>query len=288
MFRIAKKERLASNIILLEVEAPEIAAKHQAGQFILLRIDEKGERIPITIAEKNVDEGTIRLIIQEVGTTTMRLGRMVEGDVIRDVTGPLGLPTHIENFGVAVCVGGGIGRAPIQPIARALKEAGNKVISIIGARTKELIFLEEEMEALSDRTIICTDDGSYGRHGFVTQALEELLNEGHVDLVVAIGPLPMMKACSELTKKYDVKTVVSLNPIMVDGTGMCGGCRVSVGGEIRFACVDGPEFDGHEVDFEELGRRLKAYNEEEAASLREFNLIEGRADHECKLENSNI
>lgn len=284
MHRVVNMRRLASNVVMLEVEAREIAAKHRAGQFVLLRVDERGERVPITVAGKDKERGIIRLIIQEVGKTTIQLGQLEAGDVIRDLIGPLGQPTHIENFGVAVCVGGGIGRAPIQPIAQALKEAGNTVISIIGARTKELIVLEDEMRAMGDRTIICTDDGSYGQKGFVTEALEEVLKNERVDIVVAIGPIPMMKACSEVTRKHGVKTMVSLNPIMVDGTGMCGGCRVTVGGATRFACVDGPEFDGHQVDFDELSRRLRAYNEEEALALREFDLAAGGSDHECKLE----
>lgn len=284
MHRVVNKRRLASNVVMLEVDAREIAAKHRAGQFVLLRVDERGERVPITVAGKDKEKGIIRLIIQEVGKTTIQLGQLEAGDVIRDLIGPLGQPTHIENFGVAVCVGGGIGRAPIQPIAQALKEAGNTVVSIIGARTRELIVLEDEMRAMSDRTIICTDDGSYGQKGFVTEALEEVLKNERVDIVVAIGPIPMMKACSEVTRRHGVKTIVSLNPIMVDGTGMCGGCRVTVGGASRFACVDGPEFDGHQVDFDELSRRLRAYNEEEALALREFDLVAGGSDHECKLE----
>ncbi len=284
MHRIVNKERLASNVVMLELEAKEIAAKHKAGQFVLLRLNEQGERIPITVAARDKEKGIIRLIIQEVGKTTIQLGQLETGDVIQDLIGPLGQPTHIENFGVAVCVGGGIGRAPIQPIAQALKEAGNTVISIIGARTKELIFLEDEMRAISDRTIVCTDDGSYARKGFVTEPLEEILKSEHVAIVVAIGPLPMMKACSGVTRKYGVRTIVSLNPIMVDGTGMCGGCRVSVGGETRFACVDGPEFDGHQVDFDELARRLRAYNQEEAAALKELDEVVSGLNHECKLE----
>ena len=284
MYRIITRKRLASNVIMIELEAPEIAAKHKAGQFVLLRIDEHGERIPITVAAKDQEKGIIRLIIQEVGKTTIQLGQLEKGDVIQDLIGPLGQPTHIENYGVAVCVGGGIGRAPIQPIAQALKEAGNTVISIIGARTKELVLMEEEMQAISDRTIVCTDDGSYGSKGFVTESLENVLKSEHVDIVVAIGPLPMMKAWCEVTERYGVKTVVSLNPIMVDGTGMCGGCRVTVGDEIQFACVDGPEFDGHQVDFDELARRLGAYNQEEAVALHEYDLIIDQTDHECKLE----
>lgn len=267
MYQIVRKKVLAPSINLFEVSAPMVAKKAQAGQFVILRIDEQGERIPLTIADFNRERGTITTIFQEVGATTRLLGRLNEGDYLLDFVGPLGLPTEVEKYGRVVCVGGGVGIAPIFPIARALREAGNEVISIIGARTKELLILEEEMRAVSDELIVCTDDGSYGRKGFVTQALTEVIEQrGNVARVWGIGPMIMMRVLAEATRPYGVKTIVSLNPIMVDGTGMCGACRVSVGGETKFACVDGPEFDAHEVDWELAMRRLAMYkNEEEKA-----------------------
>lgn len=267
MYQIVRKKVLAPSINLFEVSAPMVAKKAQAGQFVILRIDEQGERIPLTIADFNRERGTITTIFQEVGATTRLLGRLNEGDYLLDFVGPLGLPTEVEKYGRVVCVGGGVGIAPIFPIARALREAGNEVISIIGARTKELLILEEEMRAVSDELIVCTDDGSYGRKGFVTQALTEVIEQrGDVARVWGIGPMIMMRVLAEATRPYGVKTIVSLNPIMVDGTGMCGACRVSVGGETKFACVDGPEFDAHEVDWELAMRRLAMYkNEEEKA-----------------------
>ncbi|MBC7345106.1 MAG: sulfide/dihydroorotate dehydrogenase-like FAD/NAD-binding protein, partial [Clostridia bacterium] len=267
MYQIVRKKVLAPSINLFEVSAPMVAKKAQAGQFVILRIDEQGERIPLTIADFNRERGTITTIFQEVGATTRLLGRLNEGDYLLDFVGPLGLPTEVEKYGRVVCVGGGVGIAPIFPIARALREAGNEVISIIGARTKELLILEEEMRAVSDELIVCTDDGSYGRKGFVTQALTEVIEQrGNVARVWGIGPMIMMRVLAEATRPYGVKTIVSLNPIMVDGTGMCGACRVSVGGETKFACVDGPEFDAHEVDWDLAMRRLAMYkNEEEKA-----------------------
>lgn len=263
MFTILKKEVFSPSIKLFEVEAPLVAKNAQAGQFIILRIDEKGERIPLTIADFDQEKGTITIIFQEVGRTTQQLGAMEVGDRLLDFVGPLGTPSHIEKVGRVVCVGGGVGIAPVYPITRALKHIGNEVNSIIGARSKDLLFWEEEMSAVSDQLVICTDDGSYGKKGFVTEELKKLLNEGQVDLVVAIGPLPMMRACAETTRPYGVKTVVSLNSIMVDGTGMCGACRVTVGEETKFACVDGPEFDGHLVNFEEQMRRAQIFKDEE-------------------------
>lgn len=268
MYQIVRKKVLAPSINLFEVSAPMVAKKAQAGQFVILRIDEQGERIPLTIADFNRERGTITTIFQEVGATTRLLGRLNEGDYLLDFVGPLGLPTEVEKYGRVVCVGGGVGVAPIFPIARALREAGNEVISIIGARTKELLILEEEMRAVSDELIVCTDDGSYGRKGFVTQALTEVIEQrGNVARVWGIGPMIMMRVLAEATRPYGVKTIVSLNPIMVDGTGMCGACRVSVGGETKFACVDGPEFDAHQVDWELAMRRLAMYKNEEEKAL---------------------
>ncbi|MBO8138013.1 MAG: sulfide/dihydroorotate dehydrogenase-like FAD/NAD-binding protein [Desulfotomaculum sp.] len=263
MYKIIRKEVLAPVIKLFEVEAPKIAAKAKPGQFFILRLYEKGERIPLTIADFNREAGTITTIFQEVGRTTKDMGRMNEGDYLADVVGPLGEPSEIENFGRVVCVGGGVGVAPIYPITRALKEAGNEVISVIGARTKDLLFWRDKMAAVSDRIITCTDDGSYGEKGFVTDAVKRLAEECKIDRVWAIGPMPMMRAMAETTRPLGIKTIVSLNPIMVDGTGMCGACRVSVGGETKFACVDGPEFDAHLVDFDLAMCRLAYYKEEE-------------------------
>ncbi|WP_338832792.1 Dihydroorotate dehydrogenase B (NAD(+)), electron transfer subunit [Moorella humiferrea] len=264
MYRIVRKEVMSPVIKLMEIEAPEVAAKARAGQFIILRIDEEGERIPLTIADFDRSRGTITTIFQEVGYTTRRLGALEEGDTLTDFVGPLGQPSEIENYGRVVCVGGGVGVAPIFPIARALKEAGNEVISIIGARTKELLFWEEKMRAVSSELLVATDDGSYGYKGFVTDLLKQVLEErGKIARVWGIGPVVMMRAVAETTRPFNVPTIVSMNPIMVDGTGMCGACRVSVGGETKFACVDGPEFDGHQVDWQLALRRLNMYREEE-------------------------
>lgn len=263
MYQIVAKKVLAPTIKLFEVKAPKVAAKAQAGQFIILRVDEKGERIPLTIADFNREAGTITTIFQEVGYTTKQLGCMEEGDSILDFVGPLGKPTEIENYGRVVCVGGGVGIAPLYPITRALKEAGNEIISIIGARSKDLLILEEEMAAVSDKLLVATDDGSYGHKGFVTDLLKQVLDEQEVQHIWAIGPGIMMKVVSETTRPYKVPTIVSMNPIMVDGTGMCGACRVSVGDETKFACVDGPEFDGHLIDWDLALRRMNIYKDEE-------------------------
>ncbi len=277
MNEILEKRVLSEGVKDIIVSSPHIARKRKAGQFIILRIDEQGERIPLTIADSNPEAGTIRLIFQEVGKTTYHLGDLEVGDKILDVIGPLGKPTHVENFGVVVCVGGGIGVAPVYPIAKVMKEAGNEVISIIGSRNKDLLIMEDEMSSVSDRLIITTDDGSYGIHGFVTNALKSLIEEGNkIDLCIAIGPVVMMRAVSNLTKEYDLKTVVSLNSIMVDGTGMCGGCRVSVGDETRFVCVEGPEFDGHKVNFDELILRQSIYLVQEKEAMERY--------HKCKLD----
>ncbi|MDN5346910.1 MAG: ferredoxin/flavodoxin---NADP+ reductase [Clostridia bacterium] len=252
----------------MEIEAPEVAAKALAGQFVILRADDCGERIPLTIADYDRQRGTITTIFQEVGFTTRKLATLRAGDYLADFVGPLGQPTEIENYGRVVCVGGGVGVAPVYPIARALKEAGNEVIAIIGARTKELLILEEEMRAVSNELLVATDDGSYGHHGFVTDVLKQVLTERRgIARVWAIGPVVMMRAVAETTRPFGVPTIVSMNPIMVDGTGMCGACRVSVGGETKFACVDGPEFDGHQIDWQLAIRRLNMYKEEEQRAL---------------------
>lgn len=268
MYKILKKDVLSPTLKLFEIDAPKIAEKCQAGQFIILRIDEKGERIPLTIADFNREKGTITLIFAEVGKTTEQLGRMEAGDALLDFVGPLGRASEIENYGRVVCIGGGVGVAPVFPITRALKEAGNEVIGIVGARCKELLFWADEMKAQSTEFHICSDDGSIGEKGFVTNVLQKVIEEkGKIDLIVAIGPLPMMKAVAELTRPFGIKTVVSLNSIMVDGTGMCGACRVTVGDETKFACVDGPEFDGHLVDFNEQMRRAQIFKDEEKRAL---------------------
>jgi ferredoxin--NADP+ reductase len=263
MARIARKERLTSKIVRMEILAHEIAVKRRAGQFVILRVNEKGERIPLTIVDSDTVKGTITIVFQVVGKTTSLLAELKEGENIQDVAGPLGKPTDIETVGKVIVVGGGIGIAVAYPIAKAMKDAGNQVISILGARTQDLLVLEEEVAAVSDRIIVTTDDGSYKRKGLVSEPLVELLNREPVDRVIAIGPVPMMEAVSTITGEYGVKTIVSLNPIMVDGTGMCGACRVMIGGKTKFACVDGPEFDGHQVDFGDLATRLGAYREQE-------------------------
>ncbi|MDI6703239.1 MAG: sulfide/dihydroorotate dehydrogenase-like FAD/NAD-binding protein [bacterium] len=276
MYKILVKEELAPTIKLFKVEARMVAKKARPGQFVILRIDEKGERIPLTIYDYDKDRGTISIIFQEVGKTTVQLGGLEQGDCLLDVVGPLGNPFDIGKVGKVVCVGGGIGVAPIFPKALALKDEGNEVTSIIGARTKELLILEEEMKKVSQRVYITTDDGSYGEAGFVTAPLKRLLNENPPDLVVAIGPLVMMKNVVSVTKPYGVNTLVSLNPIMVDGTGMCGCCRVRVAGVTKFSCVDGPTFDGAEVDWNELISRNNRFLEEERRALERYRvLIEG-------------
>ena len=264
MFKIVNREEMAGGgMVLDEIEAPLIAKKARPGQFVILKANETGERIPLTMADTDPAKGTITVIYQVVGKSTRVFGNLQVGDGYQDVIGPLGKATHLEKLGTVVCVGGGTGVAVMHPITRGLKDIGNHVIGIIGARTKDLLILEDKMRAASHELKVCTDDGSYGHHGFVTDVLKEILENREVKLVVAIGPVPMMKFVSKLTREYDVHTLVSLNPIMVDGTGMCGGCRVTVGGETKFACVDGPEFDGHLVDFDELTLRLQAYAPEE-------------------------
>jgi len=270
MFKIVRREEMAEGTVVLnEIEAPLIAKKAKPGQFVILKANETGERIPLTMADTDPEKGTITIIYMVVGKSTALFKTLKKGEGYLDVIGPLGAPTHLEKVGKVVCVGGGTGVAVLHPITRALKEIGNDVTCIIGARTKDLLILEEQMKAASNNFKVCTDDGSYGHHGFVTDVMKEELEGGDVKLVVAIGPVPMMKAVCNITKEFGVKTMVSLNPIMIDGTGMCGGCRVSVGGKTKFACVDGPEFDGHDVDFDELMMRLQAYTEQEKKSYDE-------------------
>ncbi len=273
MNKILAKTQLSADVFRMKIEAPLIAEERQAGQFLILQVDkEYGERIPLTIANADAEEGFIEIIFQAVGATTLKLSRKNAGDTIETVLGPLGQPTHIEKMdGPVVCVGGGIGVAPMHPIVQAHKEAGNRVIVIMGARNKDLLIMKEEMEALADELIICTDDGSYGRKDLVTVPLKELCEKDVPPAeVVAIGPPIMMKFCAETTRPYKVPTTVSLNTIMVDGTGMCGGCRVTIGGKTKFVCVDGPEFDGHLVDFDNMMSRLKAYK--------------GQESHRCNLD----
>ncbi|WP_369019230.1 sulfide/dihydroorotate dehydrogenase-like FAD/NAD-binding protein [Thermatribacter velox] len=270
MFKILKKQVLTPEIKLMVIDAPRVARKAKAGQFVILRINDQGERIPLTIADFDPEKGTVTIIFQEVGKTTMMLGEMEAGDTILDFVGPLGKEMEEKNFGHVVCVGGGVGIAPTFPKARALKEAGNRVTSIIGARTASMLFWEDKMREVSDKLYVTTDDGSYGEKGFVTTVLERVLEQEKVDLVIAVGPVMMMKMTSLLTKKHGVPTLVSLNPIMVDGTGMCGCCRVSVNGQCKFTCVDGPIFDGHAVDFDELLSRQRIYLEEEKRALEKY------------------
>ena len=271
MYQILLRQDLAPNIHLFKVSAPKVASKAQAGQFVIVRIDKYGERIPLTIADWDKKEGSITIVFMEVGTTTQRLALLQADDFIPDFVGPLGLPTHIEKYGTVACVAGGFAIATIMPVARAMRQAGNKVISIIGTRSKDMLFWEDKMRRVSNQLIITTDDGSYGRKGLVTKPLKELLaSNGKIDRVIAIGPSIMMKFCAKTTEPFGVKTICSLNPIMVDGTGMCGCCRVSVNGVTRFACVDGPDFDGHQVDWDLLIARQRIYLDEEACSLKHW------------------
>jgi len=264
LYKILDREDLAPGIHLFRVEAPAVARKARAGQFIVVRIDERGERIPLTIADWDEGMGTVTIVFMEVGATTARLAQVKKGGSIADFVGPLGVPAEIENFGTVLCVAGGVGAAPVAPIARALRKEGNKIITILGARNKDLVFWEDVLRGFSDRMIVTTDDGSYGRKGVVTEPMKEILSSGEkIDRVIAIGPVVMMKFCSFTSAPFGVKTIVSLNPIMVDGTGMCGCCRVSVGGETKFACVDGPDFDGHKVDWDLLAARQRIYLDEE-------------------------
>jgi ferredoxin--NADP+ reductase len=267
VFKIISSEKLTPVIDCIKVEAPALAKKARAGQFVIIRVDEVGERVPLTLADWDAKEGTVTLVAMEIGTSTRKLGAMKAGDSLQNLVGPLGLASDIEKFGTVVMVGGGVGIAPVYPIARSLKQAGNKIISIIGARNKDLLFWEDKMKTVSDELIVTTDDGSVARKGVVTEPLKEILDKGGVNRVIAIGPAVMMKFCSLTTLPYKVPTIVSLNSIMVDGTGMCGCCRVSVGGKTKFACVDGPDFDGHQVDWNIAFDRQKLYLKEEKASL---------------------
>jgi ferredoxin--NADP+ reductase len=280
VYKILHKETLKSDINkLMVIEAPAVAKKTQAGQFIILRVDEHGERIPLTVADYDREAGTVTIVFQEVGKTTMHLGTLEPGDELATFVGPLGHPTEIENYGKVICVGGGTSIAIIFPIARALKEAGNHVISIIGARTENLLFWEERMREVSDELIVCTDDGSHGRKALVTAPLKELLDEHGKGIahIWAIGPPMMMKFVALTTEPYEIPTTVSLNTIMIDGTGMCGGCRVLLEDGAKFVCVDGPEFDGHKVDWDNMLSRLQYYRTEEQESV-------GRWEHKCKLD----
>jgi ferredoxin--NADP+ reductase len=275
MFKISEKEELGRDITRITIDAPQIAAKARAGQFAVVIVDEKGERIPLTLADWNKDKGIVILIFQQVGYTTRKLGALDVGDSVTHVLGPLGHPTEIRNFGTVVCIGGGVGIAEVYPVSRALKEAGNRILGIIGSRTKDSLILEKEMNTVCDELFITTDDGSFGRKGFVTDALKDLFgaierstHTKYPDLVYVIGPVPMMRAVSEFTRGYQVNTIVSLNPVMVDATGMCGSCRCSVGGKTVFGCVDGPDFDGHQVDFAQLEKRLNLFRDQEESLKR--------------------
>ena len=271
MYRITESRRLTPEAVLLKIEAPRIARKRKAGQFVIIRVDETGERFPLTIVDSDPPAGTITLVVQEVGTSTKKLGRLRTGESILDLTGPLGHPTGMKKWGRVACVAGGIGVAEVLPVVKAVRAADNIALAIIGARTQNLIILEDEMREAASELYITTDDGSYGRHGLVTDVLRDLINNGSIpDRVYAIGPVPMMRAVTALTRPYNIPTTVSLNALMVDGTGMCGCCRVSVGGEIKFTCVDGPDFDAHQVDFEELVKRQKIYLAQEKESLERY------------------
>jgi len=278
VFKVLSREEIAPKFHRFVVRAPEIAGKHRPGQFVMVLPGATGERIPLTIAASDKGAGTITLVVQEVGKTTMAMGELSGGDEFLSVVGPLGTPTHIEKFGTVICVGGGAGIAPMLPIAGGMRSAGNRVLSILGGRTQELVILRKEMEAVSDEIVYTTDDGSFGRKGLVTHALADMIAEkGKPELVVAIGPAIMMKAVAELTRPLGIPTLASLNSIMVDGTGMCGACRISVDGKTKFVCVDGPEFDAHQVDFDLLIKRLRMYLPEEQSAREKF-----LADHECR------
>lgn len=270
MNKIVDKEYFSDNVVKLVIEAPEIAKSRKAGHFVIIRIDSKGERIPLTIVGSDTEKGTIIIIVQAMGVSSMKLVNLEVGDYITDVVGPLGNATHIEKVGTVLASGGGVGVAPMLPIVEAFKKAGNKVITVLAARTKELVILEEQIREFSDEVIIMTDDGSYGKKGLVTHGMEEIIKREKIDLAVTVGPAIMMKFVALLTKKYNIHTLASLNTIMVDGTGMCGACRVTVGGKTRFVCVDGPEFDAHQVDFDEMLTRLGAYKEQEEKAYKDY------------------
>ncbi|MCR5395666.1 MAG: sulfide/dihydroorotate dehydrogenase-like FAD/NAD-binding protein [Bacteroidales bacterium] len=271
MYKIVSKKMFSEKVACLEVEAPLIARSRKAGHFVIVRLDEKGERIPLTIADADIEKGTITLVVQAVGASSTRINAFQPGDELADVVGPLGHATDIQKYGTVICCGGGVGVAPLLPIVKAMHQAGNKVIVVLAARTKDLIILEDEMRANSDEVIIMTDDGSYGQKGVITVGVEQVIQREKVDKVVCIGPTIMMKFVSLLTLKYNVPTIVSLNTIMVDGTGMCGACRVTVDNKTKFVCVDGPEFDAHKVNFDEMMMRMKAYKAEETEALANLN-----------------
>lgn len=270
MNKIIRKQILSENVVSIDVEAPEIANSRKPGHFVIVRADEKGERIPLTISSANLERGTINLIIQKVGVSSAKIFAKNEGDYLQDVVGPLGKATDIHKIGTVLAAGGGVGIAPLLPIVEGFKKAGNRVISVLAARTKELLILEDEIRKFSDEVVIMTDDGSYGKKGLVTQGMEEVIQREKVDEAVVIGPAIMMKFAALTTKKYNIKTIASLNTIMVDGTGMCGACRISVGGKTKFVCIDGPEFDAHEVDFDEMLLRLGSYKEQERAAYERY------------------
>ena len=270
MSKILEKELFSKNVAKFVIDAPSIAKTRKAGHFVIIRLDEKGERIPLTIAGSDIEKGTITLVVQKVGVTSAKLLAMEAGEEILDVVGPLGEATHIEKVGTVLCAGGGVGVAPLLPIIEGFKKAGNKVITVLAARTKDLIILEDQVREFSDEVIIMTDDGSSGKKGLVTAGMEEVINREKVDLSVVIGPAIMMKFAALTTKKYNIKTYASLNTIMVDGTGMCGACRITVGGKTKFVCVDGPEFDAHQVDFDQMLSRLGAYKDEELAAYERY------------------
>ena len=270
MTKILRKEQFSEHVVMLEIEAPRIAKKRKPGHFVIVKTGNEGERIPLTISMADPEKGTISLVIQKVGVTSHKIASLEPGDEVTDVVGPLGQATHIEKLGTVLCAGGGVGIAPLLPIVQAMKSAGNKIITVLAARSRDLIILEEQMRNYSDEVIITTDDGSYGKKGLVTEGMEQVIRREKVDQAITIGPAIMMKYTAVLTKKYNIPTIASLNTIMVDGTGMCGACRVSVGGKTRFVCVDGPEFDAHDVDFDELLMRLGAYQDEEHASYERY------------------
>jgi ferredoxin--NADP+ reductase len=290
MYLVHEARFLAPDVKLFRIQAPRVAKKRQAGQFVILRVHEQGERIPITIADSDPERGDITIVVQGIGKTTKLLNSLEAGDSILDVVGPLGKPSEVEEFGTCCVIGGGVGAAIAYPTAGALKNAGNRVISILGGRNKELVVLEDQIRAASDEVVVTTDDGSYGQKGLVTDALQKLIDDGvKIDYVLAIGPIPMMKAVAETTRPHGIKTVVSLNSIMIDGTGMCGGCRVSIDGKSEFACVDGPEFDAHRVDFDVMRNRNAMYRDKEQEALERFEADPeaelGRVPgHQCKLD----
>ena len=288
MNRIIQKQQFSEKVFLFRIEAPLIAKSRKAGNFVIVRMDKNGERMPLTIADADIKEGTITLVVQEVGLSSTKLCQLNEGDYVADVVGPLGSPTHIENYGTVLCAGGGVGTAPMLPIIKALKAAGNRVLSVIAGRNKDLVILEDEVRESSDELIIMTDDGSYGEKGVVTVGMEKLIEQEHIDKVFAIGPPIMMKFCCKLTEKYNIPTDVSLNTIMVDGTGMCGACRLTIGGKTKFVCIDGPEFDGALVDWDEMFKRMGTFKQAEREEMEHFeeHICKVEEKHECKTQNS--